>query len=658
MSGLFGYCNGVGRTAALPVVEQMGQVIRHQPYHVIDIAAPTRYVALGRHAIGVFNRAPQPVSGAGGQVQLTLCGEFYHQRERRAALVRAGKLAEQADDSELALQVYLSEGASGLTRLEGAFTVAVWDGRSGELIVVNDRFGLYPHYIAHYGGAFVFAPEIKGVLCAPCLPRRLDMAALAEYIRFQQILGDKTWFEDIQLLPPATLLRYRTVDDRLTLAQYWDWDMIGCQPTIQFDEAVEEVIRLFQRAIDAMTATPHRVGVYLSGGLDGRAILGFIDRQVPVTTLTFGAAGCRDVVYAAELARRAASRHHWFPLHDGRWVLDHADLHLELTEGMHSWMHGHGMNTLTEARSLIDVNLSGWDGGTVFGGLGVPGDYEVDWKVRHPPSEADLTRWMYEAFCRDLTWPGLTEQEANRLFGSSGAANLHGLAFESFRAELARSAHYPADRRPDYFYIRQHNRRSTQNMIVFARSAFEVRCPFFDYDVISFMYSLPEHIRATPELYRAVITRRMPHLAMVPYEKDDRLPHSNPLVYHTHATWQRTKHWINQRIAPIFPNRPRLYADYEEYLRTDLRDWAESILFDPRTEERGLFDPHTVRSLWDRHLSAGELWTIGKIAPLITVELVLRRLYDELALKPVSLTLAASVLLGARSWFESLTLAL
>jgi asparagine synthase (glutamine-hydrolysing) len=221
-------------------------------------------------------------------------------------------------------------------------------------VLVNDRFGLYPLYFSRIGDAFAFAPEIKGVLCAPNVARRLNQTAIAEYTRFQQLLGDKTWFEDVTLLPPASLLRYRPHDGQLTLERYWDWDAIGHQPAIDFDEAVDECIRLFQRAVDEMARPPRRVGVYLSGGLDGRTILGFLDQQAPpVTTITYGAPGCRDVVYAAELARRAGSRHHWFPLHDGRWILEQAPLHLALTR-MHSWMHAHGMSTLP-GPTLIDV---------------------------------------------------------------------------------------------------------------------------------------------------------------------------------------------------------------------------------------------------------------------------------------------------------------
>ena len=42
-----------------------------------------------------------------------------------------------------------------------------------------------------------------------------------------------------------------------------------------------------------------------------------------------------------------------------------------------------------------------------------------------------------------------------------------------------------------------------------------------------------------------------------------------------------------------------------------------------------MFDPDEVRRLWERHLRGDELWTIGKVAPLITIELVLRSLMDE-----------------------------
>jgi asparagine synthase (glutamine-hydrolysing) len=621
MSGIFGYLGRQGNPPARSAVGRMALRMRHQPYYVVETASPAEDVVLGRIGIGIFNRASQPVQSVDSRVRLWLCGEFYHQQARRQHLAREAGFSPEADDAELALQVYLRHGAAGLARLEGAFIVAVWDLRTPELVVVNDRYGLYPHYFAHVDGRLAFAPEIKGVLEAPGVPRRLDLTAVAEYLRFQHLLGDRTWLEEVQLLPAASVLRYIPANGRLSLNRYWDWDAIGSRSTITFDDALRECIRLFQRAADAMAEPSDRVGVYLSGGVDGRMILGFLDGRMPVPTLTYGAPGCRDVVYAAELARRAGSEHHWFPFYDGRWVLEYAPLHLALTEGMHNWLHAHGISTLAQARQLIGVNLSGYAGGMVPA-------FDRSWSEFQTSSEADLLRRIYDQFCQRNQWPGLTESEAETLLTGRGDRRLRGLAFESLRDELSRTSHYPLDRRAEYFTRREFGRRSNQYMLVFTRSAVEVRCPFLDYDFVDFACSLPEYLRTRPDLRRAMITRRMPHLATVPYDRDNRLPHSSPLLFHSHATLQRLRSRINRHLGPLFREYSTLYADYEHYLRTDLREWAEGILFDRRTLERGFFDPDAVRALWERHLSGTELWTIGKIAPLITLELSLRSLVD------------------------------
>lgn len=617
MSGLFGFCSQAGHSDVDDILRRMGQAMRHQPYFILETCVLSPRAGVGRLGIGIFNRQPQPVWDSTRTIALWLCGEFYYEDQRRARWVREGLLSPDADDAAYALQVYLQEGVGGLTKLEGQFLIAVWDGRSEELILVNDRFGIYPHYYAHQRGQFIFAPEIKGVLSSSGIPAQLDHVAIAQFTRFQQLLGDRTWFEDIHLLLPSIILRYNLNDDRLRIERYWDWDAIGLRSHISFEEAVNEAIRLFQRSIDARIQGGYRIGVYLSGGMDSRMILGFIGGKIPVTTITFGQRRCRDVVYAEKIARRAGSSHHWFELKDGRWILEYVDLHMALVEGMQSWVHMHGISTLQAARKWIDINLSGWDGGTVFRGRLT--SYGQDPFYRHALSEVDLLQRLYEAFCQHFTWPGLTEGEAASLFCQP---KWRDLAFDSLREELSCTTHYPSDRRVDYFYIQQVDRRQFQGQIVFQRSAFEVRCPFFDYSLIDFIYSLPSSIRNGPWLSRWVLTRRAPSLALVPYDLDNRLPHAH--LHTLSALWQRGISWINRHIAPIFPELFTLYADYEEYLRTDLREWAEDLLFGPQALSRGFFNEEAVRALWRRHLSGQELWTIGKIAPLMNIELMLR----------------------------------
>lgn len=604
----------------------MAERMRHHTHYTIDTASVGPEAALGRVGIGIFNAGRQPIRSTDGRVTLFLTGEFHHQRDRRRDLVASGRLAKDADDAALALAVYETESADGLTALQGVFIVAVWDAATGELTVVNDRFGLYPHYFSHSNGSLAFAPEIKGVICSGAVPRVIDRTAVAQYVRFQHILGDRTWFEAVKLLRPASILRYRPREDRLTVTRYWGWYRIPVNERLTFDEALEQFEALLDASIAARVSPAYRNGIYLTGGLDARLLLAYTARRAPVTTITFGEAGSRDVLYAARLARRAGVRHHWFPLdRDGRWVLECADFHQKLTEGQASWLHAHGMSTLQGARSLIDVNLTGWRAGRRF-----VADQWFGVSHRSPPLEGlDIVQRLYEAFCSRATWPGLTEGEAGSLFAGRGDSDLRALAFDSFREELARIGPFPMDRLIDQFFADHHTQRLTIHHIVFMRSAFEVRHPYFDYAFMDFIYSLSAASASVVALRKAAITRRMPSLALISYDRDGLLPHTNEAVRFASKALRKTRSVFNRSIWPLFPDRPRLYADYERYLRVDLRQWAEEILFDARTEARGLFDPDAVRALWERHQSGAEIWTVGKLAPLISLELTLRALLDN-----------------------------
>jgi asparagine synthase (glutamine-hydrolysing) len=163
---------------------------------------------------------------------------------------------------------------------------------------------------------------------------------------------------------------------------------------------------------------------------------------------------------------------------------------------------------------------------------------------------------------------------------------------------------------------------------VFTRSAIEVRCPYFDYDFVSFLFGLPERLRSSLDVQHRVLTLRMPDLASIPNEKTNLPPHSSQAKRLTHRAMGKARRSVN-RLVPIFPDRPRLYADYENYLRHELAGWGAEILLSPRTLDRGLFHGDAVRGLWEQHQRGDQLSTIGKVAPLMTLELVLRHLYDD-----------------------------
>jgi asparagine synthase (glutamine-hydrolysing) len=618
MSGILALASSVGtEQPASATIERMGARTRHRPAHVVDVAAPSNAVGLGLHRL---RRQPASIGQTrNGKLWISMSGFF------TAAPLGGGPTPATTSLLETAGDLYDREGADGFTRLAGGFALTVWDPEAGELVFVNDRFGLCPHYWALTPAGLAIAPEMKALLAVPGFQASIDPVALGEYVRFQQMLGDRTWFSEIKVVPPASLIRYTTGDGRLSMQSYWSWSRIRPHRA-RLRDAAQEVDGLLDRAVSRRLADVRRPALYLSGGLDSRMLLGYVPPSAAVTAFTYGAENSRDVVLARRIAQAASATHAVFPFRNGRWVLEHTASHIALTEGQHGWHHLHGMTTLDAAEQRSDVNLTGWGGGSLLAGHLLDNDLHGR---RQPGAveedEAVLNR-LYAAFCQRFTWPGLTDAEATRVLRRHAGVPLDGLAYQSLADSFAGTRGFAGDLRPDFFYTLQHDRRSTLNLVVFQRAAIEVRCPYFDYDLIDYVYGLPPVVRLDRRLRWLVMERRMPHLSRIPHDRDWRLPMTRSLrtVHHLgRAAIARLSPWL-----PVSPLPDTLYADYEEYLRTDLREWAEDLLLSPRACDRGLFDPDAVRGLWNRHLSGHELWTIGKVAPIMTIELVMRALVD------------------------------
>jgi asparagine synthase (glutamine-hydrolysing) len=621
LSGVFGVVDCRGQSNVERLLVAMGETMAHRDWYVVEtVADALQGLGLGRIGIGIFNRERQPVCSEDGSLIVFLSGELYDTERLRRDLTANGRRLRDDSDLELVLRLYQEEEEQFIHDLEGAFVLAIWDRARQELIVANDRFGLYPLYYAHHNGKLVFAPEMKGILCDADFRKELNLTALAEYMRFQQLLGEKTFFEGIELLPHASLLRYNVQTDSLAIWPYWDFSRIP-EVNVTFEEAVEEIARLLRQAVNRLASGPHRVGVYLSGGLDSRTILGLIDHEnLPVTSVTYGQENCRDVVYGERIARKAGSDHHWFEFEDGKWVEEFAGFHLSLTEGFHSWIHAHGISVLPHVRQLTDVNLSGYGGGSVVGGTFTIPDESVD--------EVAFLCHLFELYNQRHTWPSLSEAEEETLFTDSLYPRLRGVAFSSLAREVSRYRNDSFIRQAEAFKITNHDGRLIHNFLVSNSSHFENACPYYDYRVVEFAYALPPSMKRGKRLLKAVLNRAAPELALVPYDKDNLLVTDRRLIKAGHTLADRLKSRFNRHVYPVFRRHPTLYADYENYLRADLREWGEGILFDKRTLGRGIFKPQFLRSIWARHQSGQELHTIGRIAPIMTYEMMLRRFYD------------------------------
>jgi len=595
------------------------------PWHTWDWhSSPDRTIGLGRADIGIFNPQPQPFSSPDEKLITFLSGELYRSHSLRNSLEKMGCHFARGDDPELVSHAYEQLGDSFITNLEGVFHLAILDLRNQRLLVANDRFGLRPLYWAKYRGRLTFAPEVKVLLLDPDLQKRLDPVAVDEYMRFQMLLGEKTFFQGIELLPPAALLRFDLSTRTLDIHPYWSFAEIDSSNSrATYSDIMRETARLFQEAIDIRVSPGHRAGVYLSGGVDSRLITACLAKKhEPLVTLTYGHRDSIDVVLADKVASTLKSDHHTFGFTDGRWLLDWVDLHFDLTEGFHSWIHCDGISTYRKARDCIDINLTGWDVGGTVGSR---------WRQLSLNRAVDLCAFecaLYHFYNQKHTWPGLTDGEMFDLCTAKARSAFQGLAFDSLRAEVRKLDDYPFLQRADYFYLLQHSRKFTLYRYVAANAFFENRIPSHDYRLFDFIFAYPQIWPYDKRLEKDVIELIDPKLALIPDDKTGLLFTRRNVHRILHQIWTRAKQRTNRHLAPIFKQPMPLYADWESWLRQDLNEWAAELLLDGHLEQRGMFNIKSVESLLKRHFSGRELHTIGKIAPLMTLEMVLRSHFD------------------------------
>jgi asparagine synthase (glutamine-hydrolysing) len=313
----------------------------------------------------------------------------------------------------------------------------------------------------------------------------------------------------------------------------------------------------------------------------------------------------------------------WCPLDDGAWVAAHADFDMALTEGAHSWVHMHGISTLGVARRELQVALHGLAGGTI-----VKGGVNRAASAAALSDDVDVqTALQFERFRAQYTWPGLSDAEERVACLGDWARDLPGRAFAALRVQVAEAMAWRADLRDELLALRHHELRLFLHFATLLRSHVEAPTPYCDWDLVRVVYGQPAALRGYRRLQVAATAAAMPALVGVRDTREEL-----PLA----GRGRRTAAWLLHRLraavrrttglgADVHP----LHTDYEEWARTDLRPWCEEILFGPRTAARGIFNPAFLQVLWARLLSRQEPDMIGKLAPIMSYELMLRALVDR-----------------------------
>jgi asparagine synthase (glutamine-hydrolysing) len=598
MCGIAGIVSAaVGDRVEAGIVHRMCQAIVHRGPDDEGIFVKNG-TGLGMRRLSIIDLAGghQPVFNEERSVWVVFNGEIYNFPELRADLEKRGHRFYTHTDTEVIVHLYEDLGPDCVTKLRGMFAFALYDERRNKLLMARDRFGKKPLHYALAKGRLWFGSEIKSILAVAPELARVNHEALLQYMYFGYVPDPITSFLPIQKLPPGHLLEFEGGEVRVR--QYWDLPEYGTHQPSSEEECLEELEWRLAEAVRIRLISDVPLGALLSGGTDSSTVVALMARasSKPVKTFSIGFThnDFDEAHYARIVAKRFGTDHHELVVEPN--VLETVELltsSLEEPFGDSSMLPTYYVSCM--ARKHVTVALSGDGGDEIFAGYDRYGIHQRRQAFERIP------RWAWRLY-RDHIYPRLPKNMRGRKFSYNVSLPwreryVDGISFvpsferdmqllsDEFR-ESVRTAGNPEDLMYRYFEQAPAKDPISQMLYVDTKTymvadiltkvdrmsmatSLEVRVPILDHVFVEWATGLPADWKLRGGVQKYIL-RKLAERVGVPREALYRKKQgfALPLV-----------HWM----------------------RHELKDLIMTVLLEPKTMQRGYFNPAGVQQLLDEH---------------------------------------------------------
>jgi asparagine synthase (glutamine-hydrolysing) len=273
-------------------------VIGHRRLSIIDVAG---------------NR--QPIADPTNRFIFSFNGEIYNYKDLRPALTQHWPFR-TSGDTEVLLAGLVLHGESFLSRLEGMWAFALWDTRTGLLLLGRDRLGKKPLYYQTGGDGIACASELRALRKLSGGIWEEDPASTADYFRYGYYLPGTTAYRDVREVLPGNVLHWSAAHG-VRQTPYWRLSVGHYAGT--YAQACLELKEKMIIAVRRRMVADVEVGAFLSGGVDSSLIVGIMTQELGIHPKTF-TIGFENKTYDESAYARAMSE---------RWGTDHHEHRLK-----------------------------------------------------------------------------------------------------------------------------------------------------------------------------------------------------------------------------------------------------------------------------------------------------------------------------------------
>jgi asparagine synthase (glutamine-hydrolysing) len=274
--------------------------------------------------IDLSERGAQPMRDEALGLTIVFNGCIYNHHDLRGELISLGHSFVSLSDTEVLLKGWAEWGEDLPSHLYGMFAFALHESSSGRTVLVRDRLGVKPLYLADVPGGLRAASTLPALLVGGGVDTSVDPVALHHYLSWHSVVpAPRTILRGVRKLPPATLLVIEA-DGRRRETVYWDPPFERVLDVDDWPSAMREALQV---AVRRRMVSDVPVGILLSGGLDSSLIVALLAREGQHGLATFSI-GFEDVgdregdefEYSDLIAREFGTDHRQMRIGRGRLV--------------------------------------------------------------------------------------------------------------------------------------------------------------------------------------------------------------------------------------------------------------------------------------------------------------------------------------------------
>ncbi len=577
-------------------------------------------IALGMRRLSIIDveGGGQPSASEDEALWAVQNGEIYNFQRLLAELAPRHEFRSRAD-TEVIVHLYEEHGSEFPQLLSGMYAIALWDRERHRLVLVRDRMGIKPLYVAELADGLVFASEVKALVAGGLIDPAPDPVGTELFMAYGYVPGPYTLFAGVRKLMPASVLVYEK--GRITREEsYWNaWADPPARPSrASWHSDTEQLLEILRRSVREHMVSDVPLGLMLSGGVDS-SLVGALMAEAssqPIKTFSIGFAGrpeSNELASARQVAQRLGSDHHELvvELRDDPSALEDMLWHIEEPITDLSALGFHAISQL--ARSEVTVALSGQGADELFGGYRkhqVAHGAEI---LRHVPGAGPAVAALAarirpgSTLARGLSALSVDDPAERQLAMSrvTSSGDRSALLSEEFRdhgqerliGDVIKQHPLPAHLSILEQTLELDRRLALvdQLFLYFDKmsmaTSLEVRVPFVDHQLVSFSVALPDSRRVWLMRRKEVLRRAARGLV------DDSI--------------------LRKKKTGFFN------AALEPWLRTH-QSYVRDVLLDPHTLGRGLLAPAELAAL------AGDAGERGRKAAQVVFAALLLELWQRL----------------------------